>query len=90
MKRIALFLFMIIGFGITLCGCDMGSMGGTQGGGEGEGEGTEPEVTTYKVSFYDGKELIEEIKVEPGKEISFPEAPEKEGKYFVYWSLDGK
>ena len=90
MKRIALFLFMIIGFGITLCGCDMGSIGGTQGGGEGEGEGTEPEVTTYKVSFYDGKKIIEEIKVEPGKEISFPEAPEKEGKYFVYWSLDGK
>lgn len=41
-----------------------------------------------KVKFYDGNNKIAKVKVKSKKEISFPEAPEKEGKVFIGWFKD--
>ncbi len=46
--------------------------------------------TTYKISFYNGKTLIEEREFEYKDTIEFPETPVIEGKYFAGWLLNGE
>ncbi|MBR2891642.1 MAG: N-acetylmuramoyl-L-alanine amidase [Bacilli bacterium] len=95
-KLVLLFVFVVIGF-FTLVGCQTGGNG--QGGGDthehayvdGKCEcgATDPNYvepsTKWKVSFYDGKELLEEKEYEYRESIEFPEAEEKEGQIFVGW-----
>ena len=57
----------------------------------GKGE-VQPPVNEYTVTFVDGltNETIATVKVEEGKDVEFPEAPEHEGYTFTGWDKDGK
>ena len=44
--------------------------------------------TSYRVTFYNGSEIISEAHYKKGEEIVFPDTPTKEGAYFLGWDYN--